>query len=169
MKCLLIVASVYGNTRQIAEAVAKGVKQSAETEICDVTNFTIEKIKDFQLVVVGSPTRGFRPTPEIAGLLKNLPAHSLDGKKVAAFDTRILLTTIKSSFLRFIVDKGGYAANTIAKSLQKKGGILVLPPEGFFVLGEEGPLKDGELERAEKWASNDFFYKYPSDRRRYSW
>jgi hypothetical protein len=28
----------------------------------------------------------------------------------------------------------------------------VAPPEGFIVKGREGPLKDGELERAAGWA-----------------
>jgi hypothetical protein len=50
------------------------------------------------------------------------------------------------------VDKGGYAASTIAKTLEKKGGKLAVPAEGFFVTGEQGPLKDGELERAAAWA-----------------
>jgi hypothetical protein len=26
------------------------------------------------------------------------------------------------------------------------------PPEGFFVLGKKGPLEEGELTRAAKWA-----------------
>jgi hypothetical protein len=34
----------------------------------------------------------------------------------------------------------------------KKGGELVFPPEGFLVKKSEGPLKDGELERAAEWA-----------------
>jgi hypothetical protein len=34
----------------------------------------------------------------------------------------------------------------------KKGGELIAPPEGFFVQGTEGPLKEGELERASDWA-----------------
>jgi hypothetical protein len=72
--------------------------------------------------------------------------------RVAAFDTRIVLETIDSKALRFLVDKGGYAANTIAKTLEKKGGQLAAPPEGFFVTGEQGPLKDGELEHAADWA-----------------
>jgi hypothetical protein len=50
------------------------------------------------------------------------------------------------------VDKGGYAANTIASTLKKKGGQLLVPPEGFLVTGEQGPLKEGELERAARWA-----------------
>jgi flavodoxin I len=46
----------------------------------------------------------------------------------------------------------GYAAPKIAKSLIAKGGRQVAPPEGFIVLDKEGPLRDGELERAAAWA-----------------
>jgi flavodoxin I len=53
--------------------------------------------------------------------------------------------------------KGGvldesYAAGKIADSLKKKGATLMASPEGFFVKGKEGPLKEGELERAAGWA-----------------
>jgi len=43
---------------------------------------------------------------------------------VAAFDTRISITDIKSSILGFLVKIGGYAAKPIADRLQKKGGDL---------------------------------------------
>jgi hypothetical protein len=44
-----------------------------------------------------------------------------------------------------------YAAKPIAAALKDRGGIEVIPPEGFFVLDTEGPLKAGELERAAVW------------------
>jgi hypothetical protein len=47
----------------------------------------------------------------------------------------------------------GYAAKPIADRLERKGGRLVVPPEGFFVEGTEGPLAAGELKRAAEWAS----------------
>ena len=34
---------------------------------------------------------------------------------------------------------------------KKKKGELALEPEGFIVTGTEGPLKEGELERAANW------------------
>jgi len=48
----------------------------------------------------------------------------------------------------------GYAAKPIAGMLKKKGGSLVQQPEGFYVKDSEGPLKDGELERAARWAQS---------------
>jgi flavodoxin I len=62
---------------------------------------------------------------------------------VAAFDTRISTKW---------VGVFGYAAGRIARSLKGKGGTLIAPLEGFFVKGTQGPLKDGELERAADWA-----------------
>lgn len=62
------------------------------------------------------------------------------------------LSDIESAAVRTIVRVGGYAANYIAKKLRKNGVNLIKPPEGFLVTGEEGPLKEGELERAADWA-----------------
>lgn len=46
----------------------------------------------------------------------------------------------------------GYAAQPMAIKLRKRGGTPVGTPEGFFVRASEGPLKEGELERAAAWA-----------------
>jgi hypothetical protein len=53
-------------------------------------------------------------------------------------------------FVRTLLHR--FAANPIANALKKKGGMEVIAPEGFFVMDTEGPLKDGELERAAAWA-----------------
>ena len=45
----------------------------------------------------------------------------------------------------------GYTAKPIASKFERKGGELIISPEGFFVKDSEGPLKDGELERAADW------------------
>jgi flavodoxin len=148
MKALVVYDSVFGNTEKVAQAIAGSLGTSA----LPVGEVTLEMLSGLDLWVVGSPTRGFRPTEDIAKLLNGLNKNQLDGMRVAAFDTRILLDTIDSKALRFIVDKGGYAASTISKILQKKGGELIADPEGFLVTGEEGPLKEGELERATAWA-----------------
>ena len=156
MKALIIYDSVFGNTGKVARAIGQAISMElaspADSQTMPVAQVTLNQLQGLSLLVVGSPTRGFRPTEAIKKLLKSIPNNHLSGVAVAAFDTRICLETIDSSALRFLVDKGGYAASTIAKSLQKKGGQLAAAPEGFLVSGEEGPLKDGELERAEIWA-----------------
>jgi hypothetical protein len=77
------------------------------------------------------------------GFLNEIPKNALNGTKVAAFDTRV-----PAKWVRIF----GFAASRIARKLRKKGGILIGDPEGFFVSGTEGPLTEGELERAAAWA-----------------
>jgi flavodoxin len=150
MKTLIIYDSVFGNTAKVAQAMAVAVQAAA----LPVSQVTLDQLQEVKLLIIGSPTRSFRPTPAISKFLKSLPHNQLAGISVAAFDTRIWLQTIDSAAFRFIVDKGGYAASTMANALKTKGGTLVVPPEGFLVTGEEGPLKDGELERAAEWVRN---------------
>lgn len=149
MKALVVYDSVFGNTEKVAQAIAAALQTTA----VPVGQAALDQLEGLDLLIVGSPTRGFRPTEGASQLLNTLTKNHLSGVGAAAFDTRIDLATIDSSVFRFIVNKGGYAANTIAKALEKKGGRLLASPEGFLVTGEQGPLKDGELERAAAWGA----------------
>lgn len=154
MKALVVYDSVFGNTGQIARAIAQALGSPQEVGALLVNEARPEQVQGLDLLVVGSPTRGFRPTPATKNFLKGIPKNSLKGVRVAGFDTRFTMEEIKSSvfFLPALVRVFGYAAKPIANELQKKGGKLALPPEGFYVQGTEGPLIDGELERAASWA-----------------
>jgi flavodoxin len=151
MKALVVYDSFFGNTEQIAQAIGNALGSPEDVEVLRVSNVKPEQLTGLKLLIVGSPTRGFRPTPAISNLLKSIPKDGLKGVKVAAFDTRIALSDIDSRILPVFVKVFGYAAKPIADRLAKKGGELVIPPEGFFVEGTEGPLKAGELERAADW------------------
>jgi flavodoxin I len=152
MKALIIYDSFFGNTEKIARAIADALGSSMEVEVYKVSDAKPERLTGQDLLIVGSPTRAFRPSPGISGFLKNIPPNRLQGVKAAAFDTRISTVDIKSRALRFLVDLFGYAAKPISKKLGKKGAQIVIAPEGFLVGDTEGPLKQGELERAAAWA-----------------
>ena len=152
MKALIIYVSVFGNTEQIAQAIGNALGSQEEVEILRASDAKPEQLTGLKLLIVGSPTRGFRPTEAITGFLKRISTSGLKGVKVAAFDTRLSTSDIESSALRLLVKTGGYAAKRIANRLKKSGGDLIMPPEGFFVKGTEGPLKEGELERSADWA-----------------
>jgi flavodoxin len=152
MKALVIYDSVFGNTEKIARAIAAALGSEAAVEILRANQATNDRLAGVDLLVVGSPTRGFRPTEDLAGFLKRIPAQALTGMKVAAFDTRFKADELESAGVRFVVKTGGYAAKRIAGQLKRAGGSLIVPPEGFYVEDIEGPLKDGELERAASWA-----------------
>jgi len=153
MKALIVYDSVFGNTEQIAQAIGNALGSQEDVEILRVSNVKPEQLTGLKLLIVGSPTRQFRPTAAINNLLKGIPKNGLKGVKVAAFDTRFTMSAIEESrVLPFFVRLFGYAAKPISDRLKKKGGELIIPPEGFFVEGVEGPLKEGELERAADWA-----------------
>ncbi|MGB7000759.1 MAG: nitric oxide synthase [Halobacteriota archaeon] len=124
-----------------------------DVEILRVSDVKLEQLTGLELLIVGSPTRQFRPTAAINNLLKRIPKNGLKSVKVAAFDTRFTMSAIEESrVLPFFVRLFGYAAKPISDRLKKKGGDLIIPPEGFFVERVEGPLKEGELERVADWA-----------------
>jgi len=150
MKALIVYDSVYGNTEKIARAVAEAITPAYEVKVLGVGEANPSELASTDLLIVGSPTHGGRPTPPIQDLLNKVPKLSLQGINVAAFDTRITTKLVKVF---------GYAAGRIAGNLKKKGGnlkkkggTLIASPEGFFVAGGQGPLKEGELERAAGWA-----------------
>jgi hypothetical protein len=43
------------------------------------------------------------------------------------------------------------AAKKLVKKCQQLGGRSIAPPETFIVTKTEGPLADGEIERAKEW------------------
>ena len=153
MKALVIYDSFFGNTEQVARAVGRGLGAPETVRVVRVGGVTAEALRGASVVVVGSPTRGFRPSGAIAKFLKGLPAGALSGARVAAFDTRISTTDVNNRLLNMLVRRLGYAAEPIGRKLAQKGGRTAAAPEGFFVKGSEGPLKEGELERATAWGT----------------
>jgi flavodoxin len=152
MKILIVYDSFFGNTAQIAHAIGNAFVPQEDVEILRVSTVKPGQLTESKLLIVGSPTRAFRPTAAINNLLSKIPVNGLRGVKVAAFDTGISTNDMRSPILRILARLFGYAANPISEKLKKKGGDLVIPPQGFFVEGTKGPLKEGELERAADWA-----------------
>ena len=143
MKTLIVYDSVYGNTERIAKAIADAITPAGETKALRASEASTSELASVDLLIVGSPVHGGRPTPAVQEFLNKTTQQSLKDIKVTAFDTRAA-----SRFAKIF----GNAAGRIAGQLTKKGGLLIVPAEGFFVIGTRGPLKEGELERAANWA-----------------
>jgi flavodoxin len=150
MKGLVIFDSFFGNTKAIAEAISTALGYP----VIQVTVLTVEQLKGVEHLVWGSPTRAFRPSEATQAFLKTLPAGSLKGVKASVFDTRMDVKEVNNKFLTFMERIFGYAADPIAKALVQKGAELRGQPQGFFVKGSEGPLHDGEVERAVTWSKS---------------
>ena len=140
MKTLIVYDSVHGNTEKLAEAISDTI--SGEVKLLQAIQANPFEFKSVDLLIIGSPTLAGKPTPAIQALLKEVPA-GLNNASAAAFDTRL-----STKWVRIF----GYAANKMAASLKRSGWKIIFPPNGFFVEGKNGPLKEGELERAMEWA-----------------
>jgi flavodoxin len=152
MSALVLYDSFYGNTEMIARAIGEALREFTDVKVVKVNQSPIRQMTGVDLLVVGSPTRAFRPSPETVRFLKSIPRGGIRGTRVAAFDTRIILEAATSGFLRMMMRIFGWAAPRIGKQLVDKGGVEALAPAGFAVVASEGPLKEGELERAATWA-----------------
>jgi flavodoxin I len=143
MNSMVIYDSTFGNTEQIARVIADRLGEHGTVKLMRSDEAASLDLKEMDLLVIGCPIHRQRMTPAVGALLANIPRRSLKGRAAAAFDTRYRLNWFLSNFT---------AAQEIASKLKRTGASLIVPPEGFIVTGREGPLEEGELERAAQWA-----------------
>lgn len=142
MHVVVVYDSEYGNTRQVAEVIAAELTTAGDVQVENVHEADLDLPPDTGLLVVGGPTQVHGISRRLREQLSGLPKQALTGVVAEAFDTRAqgprLLT--------------GAASAGIGRMLKSKGAALGGEPQSFVVLGKEGPLADGELERARLWA-----------------
>jgi flavodoxin len=59
MKALVVYESMFGNTEEIAHAIADGLGESVEVQLAEVADAPVEPNPDVALIVVGGPTHAF--------------------------------------------------------------------------------------------------------------
>jgi len=161
MDALVVYESMYGNTRAIAEAIAEGLGGA------EVRPARQPATASADLLVVGGPTHmhglttsGSRKMaaeavkedghgslepdatdgPGLREWLRELP--KVDRARAATFDTRL----DRSAALT------GSAARGIARRLRRRG-YDVVGSQSYLVEDAEGPLEEGELQRAREWGA----------------
>jgi len=90
MKAAIIYYSRSGNTKKMAELIAKEVSNSGtNTDIFDVADFKPEQLLEYDGIIIGSPTYYGTLAAQIKELLdKSVSFHAkLDGKVGAAFSS----------------------------------------------------------------------------------
>jgi flavodoxin len=142
MNALVVYDSQYGNTERIAQVIADTLGEFGEARAVGLDPGQGTELEGMSMFIVGCPTQGWKPTPTIQSFLEELSSEELRSLAVACFDTRFRLPRLMT----------GSAARVIARTLQEKGVSLLVEPESFFVKGTQGPLRDGELDRAAAWA-----------------
>ena len=144
MKGIVVYDGSHGNTKKIAETIAETLKESG----LEVDNFYVKDVKklstkDYDFMVLGSPTRFGTMSFAVKGFLGKVKSKEWMNKPFAAFDTELHENIEK---------KEGSAAEKIAEKLGEKQMNQMLPVLKAVVLGMKGPLQEGEIERAREYA-----------------
>jgi hypothetical protein len=161
MRALLVFESMFGDTKEIADAIVSGLRGDIIVDVVEVGEAPAAISPTVDLLIVGGPTHAFgmsRPsTREDAvrqaagarvispgvGLREWLEALTMrPGLAAATFDTRMSSPRLPGS-----------AAHAAERRLRRLGCRIIAPAESFFVTGTKGPLRDGELVRARAWAT----------------
>src|SRR5687767_10672679 len=172
MYAIVVHESIFGNTRDIAEAVAAGLSAAWPEAVIDCVGVdalsTQISLPDADLVVVGAPTHFWGMTSRLSRLLEReyelrmMRAQPGHGRRraVATTGVRHWLTTIPpgrgaaaASFdTRMAGAANGGAAPAIARRLRRRGYQLVAAPQAFYVSDIAGPLQADQPELAREWA-----------------
>ncbi|MBJ8341298.1 flavodoxin family protein [Antrihabitans sp. YC3-6] len=162
MRALVVFESMFGNTEQIALAVADGLQSAYDVDVLNVDEAPPAIPSDIDLLVVGAPTHAFglsrRQTRSDA-------ATRTQGETVTKYKSvRDWLTSTSRSQNRVYAaafgthaDKArllpGSAARGAAKLLRRKRFDTLVKPANFFVEDVLGPLQSGEVSRAKIWGA----------------
>jgi flavodoxin len=143
MKSLVIYDSKYGNTKLLAEEIAGVLREYGEVTIVHAAEAGPDIFTGVDLLVVGGPTQGHGLSQEMKGMLGCAEglAPIAPRPMALAFDTRV-------DWPKWL---SGSAADKIARMLEGMECPMLAQPESFIVKGAEGPLAEGEKERAVAW------------------
>lgn len=163
MRTVVVYESMFGNTHQVAEAVAEGLRESGDVDLLRIYEATETTFDTADLLVVGGPTHVHGMSSQLtrteAARMASAPDSDLSlepntaGKGVrewldtagelpalyAAFDTR-------ADAAKWLT---GSAANQIAKKLKHRDRSEVCEPGSF--LAPDNDIDTSELDRARDW------------------
>ena len=156
---VVVYESMFGATKEIAEAITAGLSRSVSCTLTEVGAAPTVLERDVDLLVVGAPTHAFglstgetrreaqthtadQVISREMGVREWLPALVVLGARTrtAAFDTHVKERWVPGS-----------ASHRIARALRRKGLRPATSPVSFRVEGMTGPLLPHELERARAW------------------
>jgi len=145
MRALVIFDTVSESkmTGKIAEIVTAALRESGvPVESYFVADAGKVRIEDFDCLVIGAPTMGWRPSQRMKEFLAGLEGKAFAGKMAATFDTQL-----ESGF-------SGNATKHMEKSLTALGFRIVSPALIAYVQNDKKlyKLKEGQSEKAMTWS-----------------
>jgi flavodoxin len=143
MNTLVIYFTKFGNTQKVAETIAEELECEASVQVINSDELTTSALGNVDLLIMGTPTHKMNLPTSVRPVFERLPRRILPKTPIAAFDTSYKMSAFLARFT---------AAKKLTRELRKLGGRRVVPPETFHVMEREGPLYEGELDRARDWA-----------------
>lgn len=151
MKGIVVYDTSHGNTKAVAETIAEALKKSGiEVDLFHVKDVKKLSAKDYGFLVVGSPTRFGTMSFAVRGFLGKVKGEEWMNRPFAAFDTENPENIEKARQ----ENKEWSAAEKISKKLVEKKLSQVLPVLKVAVLGQKGPLVEGEIDRTKLYAKD---------------
>jgi len=142
VKVFVVYDTKHGNTKLVAEKIVEGMREveGIETTISDVEEVDLERVADYDAIIIGSPNHWGGPVRGIKKLIDKLGKLDLKAKWVAVFDTYI-----KEDFEK--------AVKKMEKRISEKVPILKLIVPGLSIkVGDmKGPIVDGELPKCKEF------------------
>ena len=157
MNALVVYESLYGNTKQIAEAIAEGLTSEGDVTLVQVGEAPAAPT-GLDLLVVGGPTHQFglsrkssrrQGADDHDGPVISLDVGIREWTEALPRVSDIAAATFDTSIRK--PNLPGSAARGAAKRLKKKGYTMLVPGELFLVEGGKGPITEGEIGRARAW------------------
>jgi len=141
-KAIVVYESKYGNTKRVAEAIAEGMREApgVEAVLNEVKEVELDKLTEFDAILVGSPNHMGSATKGIRKFIDELGRLSLGVKLGAVFDTYIGRDFEK-------------AVKKMEKQIGEKvpGLKLATPGLSIKVEGMKGPISEGELPKGKEF------------------
>ncbi|MGA2310314.1 MAG: flavodoxin domain-containing protein [Candidatus Bathyarchaeia archaeon] len=143
-------AAAPRNTEKVAKAMSEVLKERGfDVDCLYVKDVDPAGVKNYDCLLAGSPTQWRKATGPIMQFLDRFGKDEFSGKLAAAFDTQLQMPL------------SGNAAKGIEKKLEKLGFKIVMPSLVTYVQSKkdvegknEMQLKEGELEKAKKYAED---------------
>ena len=150
MKGIIVYDTSYGNTKKIGETITETLKASG----IGIDLFYVKDVKnlngkEYDFIVLGSPTKFGTMSLTMKFFLGKVKSEEWMNKPFAAFDTENPENIEKAR----LENKEWSAAEKIAEKLKEKKMNQLLPVLKALVLGQKGPLVEGEILRTKDYAN----------------
>jgi len=152
MKALVLFRSFYGNTKEVADIIARQIKTLGhEAEVQDLRQ-KLPDLNGIDVILIGAPTRMGRVTRKAKSVLKTLKKKGFGAKPLAVFDTYGPVPAKPEELDKSRKWLYPGAAGIMHTVGQEQGLNVYENTLRCEVSGSKGPLKDKEKDKAASFA-----------------